>query len=185
MAEKLILNATLNRKADYYALKKCVVEKVVELPETEFKKLLDKPLQERYYIKQYRELMGVENDTHHCILAIDSNSGDGLLIKSEGSNYARYSQYIPNARDIVQKHEQSLAIEDLKTHIDCCIKRWFEQHSEDNNFSISLTDLVDDSNLAEIIVDYASEMLSNDPRIESCELTNNSLDVTKFRRKSS
>ena len=179
MAEKLIINAALNRKADFYAPEKCVVEKVVELPENEFKNLIEKPMKDKYYIKQYRELMGVENDTHHCILAIDSNSGDGLLIKSEGSNYARYSQYIPNARDIVQKHEQSLAVEDLKTHIDCCIKKWFDQHSEDNNFSISLTDLVDDSNLAEIIVDYASEMLSNDPRIESCELTNNSLDVTK------
>ena len=107
MAEKLVLNATLNRKADYYVPEKCVVEKVVELPKTEFKKLLDKPLQDRYYIKQYRELMGVEGDRHHCILAIDSNSGDGLLIKSEGSNYARYSQYIPNARDIVWKHEQA------------------------------------------------------------------------------
>ena len=179
MAEKLIINTPLIRKADYYVPKKCMVEKVIELPETEFKKLLDKPLQDRYYIKQYRELMGVENDTHHCILAIDGNSGDGLLIKSEGSSYARYSQYIPNARDIVQKHEQSLAVEDLKTHIDCCIKRWFEQHSEDNNFSISLTDLVDDSNLAEIIVDYTSEMLRNDPRIENCELAPNFLEVTK------
>ena len=126
MTEKLVLNATLNRKADYYVPEKCVVEKVVELPETEFKKLLDKPLQDRYYIKQYRELMGVEGDTHHCILAINSKSGDGLLIKSEGSNYARYSQYIPNARDIIWKHEQSLALEDLKAHMDCCINRWLK-----------------------------------------------------------
>ena len=179
MAEKLIINAALNRKADFYAPEKCVVEKVIELHETAFKKLLEKPLEDQYFIKQYRDLMGVEGGMHHCILAIDSNSGDGLLIKSEGSNYARYSQYIPNAKDIVWKHEQSLALDDLKTHMDCCIKKWLEQHSKDNNFSISLTDLIDDSNLAEIFVDYASEMLSNDPRIETCELTHNTIDVTK------
>ncbi len=179
MAEKLILNAALNRKADFYAPEKCVVEKVVELHETAFKKLLEKPLEDQYFIKQYHDLMGVEGNQHHCILAIDSNSGDGLLIKSEGSNYARYSQYIPNAKDIVWKHEQSLALDDLKTHMDCCINKWLEQHSKDNNFSISLTDLIDDSNLAEIFVDYASEMLSSDPRIETCELTHNTIDVTK------
>lgn len=33
--------------------KKCVVEKVVELSENEFKKLLEKPLENRYFIKQY------------------------------------------------------------------------------------------------------------------------------------
>ena len=179
MAEKLIINAALNRKADFYAPEKCVVEKVVELPETAFKKLLEKPLDDRYFIKQYRELMGVEGGMNHCILALDSKSGDGLLIKSEGSDYARYSQYIPNAKDIVWKHEQSLALDDLKTHMDCCIKRWLKQYANEDNFSISLTDLIDDSNLAEIFVDYASEMLSSDPRIENCELTHNSIDVTK------
>ena len=86
MADKLILNAALNRKADFYAPEKCVVAKVVELPETAFKKLLENPLKDQYFIKQYRDLMGVEGGMHHCILAIDSNSGDGLLIKSEGSN---------------------------------------------------------------------------------------------------
>ena len=182
MAEKLIINAALNRKADYYALEKCVVEKVVELPETEFKKLLDKPLQDRYYIKQYRDLMGVENDTHHCILAIDSNSGDGLLIKSEGSNYARYSQYIPNAKDIFWKHEQSLAFDELKNSIDSQINKWFEQHSDNKNFGILLTDIadiIDKSNIADKAVDYVSEKLSNDPRVGNCELAPNCLEVTK------
>ncbi|MBD5182506.1 MAG: hypothetical protein HDS99_01760 [Bacteroidales bacterium] len=182
MADKLILNAALNRKADFYAPEKCVVEKVVELPETAFKKLLENPLKDQYFIKQYRELMGVEGGMHHCILAIDSNSGDGLLIKSEGSDYARYSQYIPNAKDIVWKHEQSLALDDLKTHMDCCINKWLEQHSKDNNFSISLTDITDiiaESNFADKVVDYVSEKLSNDPRVGNCELTHNTIDVTK------
>lgn len=48
MAEKLILNAVMNRKADCYETKKCVVEKVIDVHETEFKKMLEKPLERNY-----------------------------------------------------------------------------------------------------------------------------------------
>ena len=102
-----------------------------------------------------------------------------LLVNSEGSDYARYSQFIPNAKDIVLKQEQSLALDDLKTHMDCCIDKWLKQHTNEDKFSISLTDLIDDSDLAGLFVDYASEALCSDPRIETCELTHNTIDVTK------
>ncbi len=67
----------------------------------------------------------------------------------------------------------------LKIHMDCCIDRWLKQNESENEFGIPLTDLIDDSNLAEIFIDYASEMLYGDPRIEYCELTQNTLEVTK------
>lgn len=179
MAEKLIINAVMNRKADCYEPKKCVVEKVIDVHETEFKKMLEKPLERNYYLAPYRSLMGFYDNAYHCILFVDQNSGDGLLVNSEGSDYARYSQYIPNAKDIVLKQEQSLALDDLKTHMDCCIDRWLKQYANEDKFSISLTDLVDDSNVTELFVDYASEALCSDPRIETCELTHNTIDVTK------
>ena len=178
MAEKMILNAVMNRKADCYEAKKCVVEKVIDVYETEFKKMLEKPLNRNYHLAAYRNLMGFYDNVYHCILFVDQKSGDGLLVNSEGSDYARYSQFIPNAKDIL-KQEQSLALDDLKTHMDCCIDKWLKQYANEDKFSISLTDLINDSNLAEIFVDYASEMLSSDPRIETCELTHNTIDVTK------
>lgn len=179
MAEKMILNAVMNRKADCYEAKKCVVEKVIDVYETEFKKMLEKPLERNYYLEPYRSLMGFYDDAYHCVLFVDQKSGDGLLVNSEGSDYARYSQYIPNAKDIVLMQEQSLALDNLKTHMDCCIDKWLKQYVNENKFSISLTDLINDSNLAEVFVDYASEALCGDPRIETCELTHNTIDVTK------
>lgn len=179
MAEKMILNAVMNRKADCYEAKKCVVEKVIDVYKTEFKKMLEKPLERNYYLAPYKDLMGYYDDSYHCILFVDQNSGDGLLVNSEGSDYARYSQFIPNAKDIILKQEQSLALDDLKTHMDCCIDKWLKQYVNENKFSISLTDLINDSNLAEVFVDYASEALCGDPRIETCELTHNTIDVTK------
>ena len=179
MVEKMILNAVMNRKADCYETKKCVVEKVIDVHETEFKKMLEKPLERNYYLAPYRSLMGFYDNAYHCVLLVDQKSGDGLLMNSEGSDYARYSQFIPNAKDIVLKQEQGLALDDLKTHMDCCIDKWLKQYANEDKFSISLTDLIDDSNLAGLFVDYASEMLSGDPRIETCELTHNTIDVTK------
>ena len=179
MAEKMILNAVMNRKADCYEAKKCVVEKVIDVYETEFKKMLEKPLERNYYLAPYKDLMGFYDNAYHCVLFVDQKSGDSLLVNSEGSDYARYSQFIPNAKDIVLKQEQSLALDDLKTHMDCCIDKWLKQHTNEDKFSISLTDLIDDSDLAGLFVDYASEALCSDPRIETCELTHNTIDVTK------
>ena len=179
MAEKLILNAVMNRKADCYETKKCVVKKVIDVHETEFKKMLEKPLERNYYLAPYRSLIGFYDNAYHCILFVDQNSGDGLLVNSEGSDYAQYSQFIPNAKDIILKQEQSLALDDLKTHMDCCIDKWLKHHTNEDKFSISLTDLVNDSDLSELFVDYASEALCGDPRIETCELTHNTIDVTK------
>ena len=179
MAEKMILNAVMNRKADCYEAKKCVVEKVIDVYETEFKKMLEKPLERNYYLAPYKDLMGFYDNAYHCVLFVDQKSGDSLLVNSEGSDYARYSQFIPNAKDIVLKQEQGLALDDLKTHMDCCIDKWLKQHTNEDKFSISLTDLIDDSDLAGLFVDYASEALCSDPRIETCELTHNTIDVTK------
>ena len=179
MAEKMIINAVMNRKADFYEPKKCVVEKVIDVYETEFKKMLEKPLERNYYLAPYRSLMGFYDNAYHCILFVDQNSSDGLLVNSEGSDYARYSQFIPNAKDIILMRERSLALDDLKTHMDCCIDKWLKQHANEDKFSISLTDLIDDSNVTELFVNYASEALCSDPRIETCELTHNTIDVTK------
>lgn len=179
MAEKLILNAAMNRKADFYEPKKCVVEKVIDVYETEFKKMLEKPMENNYYLAPYKDLMGFYDGTYHGVLFVNMDSGDGFLVNSEGYDYARYSQYIPNAQGIIQRHEQTKALDDLKTHMDSCIDKWLKKCESESKFGIPLTDLINDSNLGELFVNYASEVLSSDPRIETCELTHNIIDVTK------
>ena len=173
MNDKLIINANLNYKASGYMRDKCVVEKVIEIPETDFKRLLAAPLEDKYYIKQYRKLMGVDEDsTSHCILVIDCHNGDGMLIESEGYNYARYSQYIPNAREIVKAHEQVSALDSLKTHMDSCVDRWLEQHENESEIRVPLSDFINNKYLAEILADYASESFSKHPQIAGCSIGN-------------
>ncbi len=179
MADKLILNADLNYKTVDYTPEKCVVEKVIDVYDTEFKSLIEKPMKHNYYLSRFKELMGFYDEGYHCVLFVNKDSGDGLLVNSEGADYARYSQFIPNAKDIVQKHEQSLAIDDLKTHMDCCINNWLEQHKNDTDLRISLTEFINDSSLAEILANYASESLANHPQIENCTIGNGFIEATK------
>lgn len=179
MADKLILNANMICKADRFVPRKCAVEKVLEVSHEEFQRFIENPCGLNYYLPQYKDLMGFYDGSFHCVLFVDDKNGDGLLVNSEGADYARYSQFIPNARDIIRRHEQSAALDNLKIHMDCCIDRWLKQSENKAEFDIPLTDLIDDGNLAEIIVDYATEMLYSDPRIEYCELTHNSIEVTK------
>lgn len=179
MADKLILNANMICKSSGFKPQKCTVEKVIEVSGAEFQHFIEAPTLRNYYLPQYKKIMGYYDDSYHGVLFVNEENGDGLLVNSEGADYARYSQYIPNARGIIQRHEQTPALDNLKIHMDCCIDRWLKQNASKNEFGIPLTDLIDDSNLAEIFVDYVSEMLYSDPRIEYCELTQNSIEVTK------
>ena len=179
MAEKIIMNAVMNRKADRYETEKFVVEKVIDIHETEFKKMLEKPLERNYYLAPYRSLMGFYDNAYHCVLLVDQKSGDGLLVNSEGSDYARYSQFVPNAKDIILMQEQCLALDDLKTHMDCCISDWLEQHKNESEICVSLTEFIDNSSLAEILSDYVMDSLDRHPRIENCTVGNGFIEATK------
>lgn len=179
MADKLILNANMVCKADRFVPKKCAVEKVIEVSDTEFKTFIENPMKRNYYLPQYKDLMGYYDDTYHGVLFVNMENGDGLLVNSEGYDYARYSQYIPNARGIIQSHEQTQSIGYLIARIENCIDSRFEQNANEGKFGIPLADLMEEIDADEIVVDCASERLSDDPRVADCELTHNSLEVTK------
>lgn len=179
MADKLILNANMICKSSGFKPQKCSVEKVIEVSGAEFQRFIEAPTLRNYYLPQYKKLMGYYDDSYHGVLFVNMENGDGLLVNSEGADYARYSQFIPNAREIIQRHEQTAAIDALKNHMDSCIDKWLEKCESESKFNISLTDLINDINFGEFFVEYVSERLSDDPRIGDCELTANTLEVTK------
>ena len=179
MADKLILNANMICKADRFEPKRCTVEKVIEVSDSEFRTFTENPMKRNYYLPKYKDLMGYYDDSYHGVLFVNMENGDGLLVNSEGYDYARYSQYIPNASDLIRQHEQIAALENLKAHMDGCIDKWLEKYESESKFDIPLTDLINDVDFGEFFTEYASERLSSDLRIESCELTHNAIEVTK------
>lgn len=79
----------------------CVVEKVLELTESEYARLYQSPLKDYDFISDHRDLMYQDTDgTHHCLLVLGKNQEDGILIDAEGYNHACCHALIPKARQL-------------------------------------------------------------------------------------
>lgn len=106
----LNMQAIFSRKAVDYPVWDCVIEKIVELPEKEYKYFKTAPLQDMSFIAENTDLMYKDsNGVFHCLLVLGEGSSDGVLIESEGYNYARYSSFMPGAREFVTARLNQLA----------------------------------------------------------------------------
>ena len=103
--KKITFNAPLNHKAYSYEPMQVEVEKVITLYGKRFEQMRDHPLEDVPEIIDNRDLMYMEGNTAHCILFLDANGSDGILVEADGSDYARKSQFIPNARAIVEAND--------------------------------------------------------------------------------
>lgn len=168
MNEKLTLNIPLMGKESCHEPDKCVVEKAIPIPHSEFKKLNSKLLEPNYYVEIYKDLMLEADGINHCILLYDKSSGDGLLVNSEGCSYARYSQYIPHAKDIVEAHGHTSALSELKSEIDKNISEWLENNRTSGNLCVKPKELFNTPEIENILAKYVSEALQNRPEILSC-----------------
>lgn len=106
MKEKLKINTNLLRKESEFRTKSCVVEKAVAVSHREFENLKRHPLRDNRLIAENVDIMYCDSDdNYHCLLVYDEEQWDGLIIESEGTSYARYSQYIPRAKELVEVHQ--------------------------------------------------------------------------------
>ncbi len=105
LMKKITFNAPLNHKAHNYKPMQVEVEKVITLYGKRFEQMRDHPLDDCPEIIENRDLMYMNGNTAHCILFLDANGSDGILVEAEGSDYARKSQFIPNARAIIEAND--------------------------------------------------------------------------------
>ena len=103
--KKLKFNSTLEHKSPGYAPYQVEVEKVITLYGKEFEKMRDCPINNNPYISEHSDLMYMDGDTAHCLLFLDANGSDGILVEAEGFGYARKSQFIPNARSLIEAND--------------------------------------------------------------------------------
>lgn len=93
-----MIKAMFERKATSFTAKQVKVETVVRVSGAELDMLLEKPFLSYDFIKGHKDDMYVDAEgVYHCILAVSDERMDGLLIESEGADYARYASYAPYA----------------------------------------------------------------------------------------
>lgn len=186
MAEKLFLNANMVCKADSFNLEKVAVEKVINVSDAEFKRFVEKPLERNYYLSTYKELSGFYDDSYHGVLFVNTESGDGLLVNSEGADYARYSQYIPNARALVQEHEQTESLKEFNKHLKSWVWGCASDGAGRQEFEVSFDEFLNAPDTCEVLSDCFRAALCARPEIKSVIETNNKIiaernDLTEIR----
>lgn len=179
MNDKLILNTTLLRKEPCYEPKPCIVERVVEMSAGAFAKLISKPLDDHYLIKKNSDLMYKDNEFYHCILAVDKLNGDGLLIEAEGSGYARYSQYIPHAMDIISQHDMTPSQKAFQVAIKEIAHDLLAESGEKTEVNYSLDELLLNAGFRRIIKDSVCDAFKAMPEVGSVEIRDGDLHAVK------
>ena len=169
--KKLKFNSTLNHKKSDYQTREIIVEKVITLYGKSFSELKDHPLHDDPYIAENCDLMYIDsNDTAHCLLMVDSNSGDGILVESEGSNYARKSQFIPNARALVENSEFTVSEQKLHKSLKKIVDHIAElAHCGENSFVFDELLEKSDLDLKSLLRDSVVTMLQEREDIQMAE----------------
>ena len=179
MNDKLTINTTLLRKEPCYEPKPCIVERVVEMSAGAFAKLISRPLDDHYLIKKNSDLMYKDNEFYHCILAVDKLNGDGLLIEAEGSGYARYSQYIPHAMDIISQHDMTPAQKAFQEAIKEIAHDLLAESGEKTEVNYSLDELLLNAGFRRIIKDSVCDAFQAMPEVGSVEIRDGDLHAVK------
>ena len=105
----MIINVPMRSKQDRIEPIRCEVVCAVEIPYDAFIRFRDNPLTDQDFIKEHLdELQPKDYSTASCLLVIGKDQSDGILVDPQGYSYARYTAYIPEARQLLQR-EQSRA----------------------------------------------------------------------------
>ena len=105
----MIFNIPLRRKDTEVDVVPCTVEKLVTLSAEEFAHFSQNLMNHYDFIRENIDRMYQdENSVNHCLLVLGEGCTDGILVESEGSTYARYSAFVPNARRLLRQYDPAL-----------------------------------------------------------------------------
>ncbi|MDD7556515.1 DUF6329 domain-containing protein, partial [Ruminococcus sp.] len=100
----------------------------------------------------------MEDNTAHCILFLDANGIDGILVEAEGADYARKSQFIPTARAIIEANDITAGERQLHAELKAMADRIAElSHTGQQKFNFD--DMLGDGDMKAMMIQAVAEML--------------------------
>ena len=111
----LITKAIFERKLSEFDTQNCVIEGIALMGEDEFEEFSNYLLEDRDFIidrkeEMYRDSIG----QIHRLLALNVESGDGILIDSQGHKYARHTAFMPNIKPYIEQQISMIAEQIIK-----------------------------------------------------------------------
>lgn len=165
------INAVFKRKDPEITPKECVIGYVKLMNDTKFNHFKNHLLENQAFIEEHLEDMYHDTDgTLHCLMAMNEVNGDGILIDSEGSNYARYSSFVPNIKPYIEQ-QIAIAAEHILSSAIFNNQTTFDLSELSNEIGITI---VDDDGIGEMFVNYLREVKD----IEHFEMAEGTIEVT-------
>jgi hypothetical protein len=160
----------------------CEIEKIIELPRDEFLSLLRNPLKDRDFISENNYFMRMDKEgVYHCLLALGEEYDDGILIESEGYDYARKCAFIPNARQIVNQ-PQYQNFKDLdKRLLDAVedIMSRYNSYEYEEPYRVLIDELIEDHHFDKSYVPIFIEMLKEYSDASDIEMVDDEIFIYK------
>lgn len=128
---------------EFWECDRCQIDVSVTLHHSEFEDFRHNTLKDRDFIANSLSDLATTNDnTRHCIMVLDEEADDGILVDPQGYNYARYSAYIPNAKQLMQTQYPSLDDfnERMRRAVDKYVNLALENH-DNSKYSFNIEDI--------------------------------------------
>ena len=174
----MIINTPMNRKATDHQPERCQVDVAVTLNHWEFECLRNSTLDDFDFIRDSLDKLPVTNDnTRHCILALDEAGDDGILIDPQGYSYPRYSAYVPNVKQLLamEQHPSLQAyVQDMMDVVEE-VTQLAVNSQENGEFHSDLSDIEIDFQQNVLDKFLLADMLNSRPEFKSAEYADGEL----------
>lgn len=177
-----LLKAHLQYKEPELRFDVCQVDHILELPEQAFREFSRNLLTDRDFLQEYNSKYAGEasGEVRPCLLVLGKGSDDGILVSTEGYDFARYSALVLNARQLLLlKDYPSLQdyVGNMAGLVDSVVQKAITVGLPEP-FRISVDGLQADPYHAQFNTDLFLQMLSERPEIERIESDGDEICLT-------
>ena len=146
----------------------CKVEAVVVLDAEEFEDFRRRLFVARDFIADNRDYMYLDrNGISHCLLVLGEGKPDGILVDSGLSQHAKFTSFLPNAADFMNKQIQMIADEILNDN-----ENTIDFKSISDKFDVTVTA---DNGIGQMLIDE----LRGRNELANVEVTHDSIELTR------
>jgi len=111
----LTTKAIFERKISAFHTRECVINGIELMNDNEFETFSKNLLSEQSFIADRKEEMYIDSTGQiHGLLALNKDSGDGILIDSQGYDYPRYVAFMPNIKPYIDNQISIVAEQIVK-----------------------------------------------------------------------
>lgn len=172
------LQSEFKRKDADIETEQCDVSKVIELDDDRFNYFQNNLLDKYDFLIENKYEMGYSKDgARHCLLVLPKDGDDGILVDAQGSDYARYSSFLPNARKLLMVGKYQSLNDFIKNMYDLAerITDTALKNQSCGGFVIEAKNLPDENYNPLFSYKLLGEMLSERPEFEAVEIMNDEI----------